>query len=340
MALNKNKQPSLLWRTLQSFLDNLLSSSPEATLWVAYSGGVDSHVLLHCLVTLKRELNLNFLLKVLHVNHGLSPNANDWQQHCERECQRLGIDFYAQQLVITCKPKEGVEAKARKARYAYFADIISDGNSLLLTAHHQQDQAETLLIQLLRGAGPKGLAAMPAKMAFSKGFLLRPLLDIAKQEILAYANAHQLTWVEDESNQEHAFTRNYLRHAVMPILASRWSSVAATLSRSARLCAESMALLDEYAEVFLKKCSTPCSSYLLINELKKLEFKQQKLVLRYYLTQHDFALPSEVKLKTIIHNILYAGIDRHPVVTWADVRASRSCRRDFLIFEKIYPRSI
>ena len=316
----------------------LLGAGP--TLWVAYSGGVDSHALLDALVYINRSKPFYFKIKAVHVNHGLSECSDQWQQHCAKTCTNLGVEFCAQKLKIICKPKESLEAKARQARYGYFASVMAPGD-FLFTAHHQQDQAETLLIQLLRGAGPKGLAAMPAQTDFADGaHIIRPLLNIAKGEVFDYAFKRSIDWVEDESNQNNQFARNYLRNDIVPMLEKRWPSAALTLSRSARLCAESAELLDEYAESLLQPCMVLALTEesgefdkLLISELKKLSLKQQKLVLRYYLSKNKFALPSEVKLETLIDNIFYARPDRHPRVTWADIEVSR--QKDYLNFNKI-----
>lgn len=314
-----------------AFIDKHQASGsfPASAIWVGYSGGIDSHVLLDGLV--KSDVQKKFKIKAIHVNHGLSAHADQWQKHCADVCSHLGVEFYGQKLNIICKPKESLEAKARQARYDYFASMISPGD-FILTAHHQQDQAETLLIQLLRGAGPKGLAAMPSVMSFAQGSLSRPLLGVTKQEISLYAQQHGLKWIEDESNANNQFARNYLRNNIMSLLVQRWPSAASTLSRSARLCAESAELLDEYAETLLLPCQKSGNNYLLISELNKLSLRQQKLVLRYYLSKNNFALPSEIKLETVINNIFYARADRHPVVSWANIRASR--KKDYLVLEK------
>ena len=289
---------------VQQFITRL--ENKPSRYWVAYSGGVDSHVLLHALH------NLGEPVTAIHVHHGLNALANAWQQHCQSVCAAMQLPFYMTQLHIQCGPKDSWEAEARKARYAYFASMVPQGD-LLLTGHHQEDQAETVLLQLLRGAGPKGLSAMPAH----KG----PLLTVSRQEILVYAKQHQLVWVEDESNLNERYARNYLRQRVMPLLKQRWPSMAATLSRSARLCAESEGLLAEYAQQLLAACQV--TEGLSIPALKQLSVAQQKLVLRHYLQRRAFPLPSEIKLETILNNVVYARLDRKPVVQWADRVATR-----------------
>lgn len=295
------------------------SFSAPPVIWVAYSGGVDSHVLLHALAPYKPN--------VVHVHHGLSSRAGAWQQHCQQVSEAFELAFYTTRLAITCAPQESWEAKARAARYAYMASLMREGD-VLVTAHHQEDQAETVLLQLLRGASPKGLSAMPMSAAFAQGLLARPLLTVSKQSIRAYAQEKHLDWIEDDSNQDPKYARNYLRHAVLPLLTARWPSMAATLSRSARLCAESSVLLDEYAALLLARCDQ--GGYLSILSLKTLSRPQQKIVLRYYLQQYAMPLPSEVKLETLIDNVLYAKPDRHPQVCWPGVVVKR--KKDVLMF--------
>ena len=190
----------------------LLSSF--AKIIIAYSGGMDSHCLLHMLAN---DQLLKSKLQVVHINHGLSIHAKDWEKHCKAICDTLNISLRVITLDISSKPGKSLEATAREARYTALASII-DVNEVLLTAHHRDDQAETILIQLFRGAGVRGLAAMPKIKKFATGSHVRPLLEINHDDLKRYAEQHQLKWVEDESNQEYCFTRNYLRAEILPQL--------------------------------------------------------------------------------------------------------------------------
>lgn len=209
--------------------------SPHSTLWIAYSGGVDSTVLLH--VAASVFLPQGFCVKAIHVNHGLSPNANGWAEHCQETASALPIPLVIEK--ISDKPSAGdsVEAWAREKRREIFKQVLKPGD-ILLTAHHAQDQAETVLLQAFRGAGVKGLAAMAPFAQFGAGFKWRPFLSVEKSEIQAYAQTHSLKWIEDESNAHARFDRNFLRHEIMPLLQKRWPGVTKTLGRVAQNCAE------------------------------------------------------------------------------------------------------
>jgi len=211
--------------------------------WVAFSGGLDSSVLLHALARLAASHALP-PIGAIHVHHGLQAVADDWPTHCQAICDRLDVPL--QVVRVQVAPGASLERAARNARYAAFADCLGEGE-LLLTGQHRDDQAETLLFRLLRGAGVRGLAAMPAERALARGRLLRPLLDVPRAELEAYARDHGLDWIEDPSNQSLAHSRNYLRQRVMPVLQQRWPQAAASMARTAALMAEAQVLLDELA---------------------------------------------------------------------------------------------
>ncbi len=286
-------------------------------LWLGYSGGLDSQVLLHALVELIKQQPLNFTLTQLHavhINHGWSPHAPAWDHICQQTCQQLGVDYRA--ITVNAQPSlgESPEACAREARYQALASAIKQ-NDILLTAHQQDDQAETLLLQLLRGSGIKGLASMPQLTAFATGWHLRPLLNFSRADLLEYANQHGLKWIEDESNTNTRYTRNYLRHTILPELKQRWPQVNATIARTAEHCAEASQLLDELAQADLIKVqSTPHS--LSCSALLTLSIERQKNVLRYWLRQLNIALPSTIQLQHILQDILTSKQDACPKVAW------------------------
>jgi len=201
-------------RLLQQ-LGEALQQIPANRYWVAFSGGIDSHVLLDAMATLRPQLSAT--LNAVHVNHGLNAKAAQWAAHAVSVCELLDIPCHVFNVNASAKKGESPEAAARDARYHTFSALIEAGD-VLLTAHHREDQAETLLLQLVRGAGPHGLAAMPLSRSFSNGQLARPLLAVEQALINDYAAEKALLWVEDPSNQELGFERNFLRHEVMPIL--------------------------------------------------------------------------------------------------------------------------
>ena len=233
----------------------LLNLKPwrNATTWrIAFSGGLDSTVLLHLLVHLAKTESLP-ALSAIHVHHGLQAAADAWPDHCQSVCDALGVPL--QVVRVQVQPGASIERAARDARYAAFIEA-TQANEVLMTAQHRDDQAETLLFRLLRGAGVRGLSGMPSERPLGRGHLLRPLLDVTRAELEAYATEHQLSWIEDPSNQDHQFSRNYLRHQVFPVLTARWPQAVATMARSAAHLSEAQGLLDELAQIDLAHAST------------------------------------------------------------------------------------
>lgn len=253
---------------------------------IAFSGGLDSTVLLHLLVHLAKTEHLP-QLKAIHVHHGLQAAADAWPEHCQAVCDALGVPL--QVVRVQVQPGASLERAARDARHGAFIEV-TQANELLLTAQHRDDQAETLLFRLLRGAGVRGLSGMPRQRALGTGHLLRPLLDVSRAELEAYATEHQLSWIEDPSNQDRQFSRNYLRHQVFPVLTERWPQAAATMARSAAHLSEAQALLDELALIDLGSASTVSDfdwlglPSLALAPLAKLSTARQRNALSHWLT--------------------------------------------------------
>lgn len=292
----------------------------DKTYWLAYSGGLDSQVLLDLLHKLGTQFPLE--LRVLHVHHGLSANANAWAEHCARSAKHYQVEYAQHHIQIEPAPGESLEELAREKRYAIFRDYIHE-NDILLTAHHQDDQAETFLLQLLRGAGLKGLAAMPASKAFASGLHARPLLQVRRATLLEYAKQQQLQWVEDESNENVTFSRNFLRHHVMPVIKNRWPQAAVTIARSAQHCAEAQALLNEFAADLLLEVQGSRAQTLSVAKLLTFENAKQKLILRTWIHKHAFPMPDSKKITTILQDVLLAAHDSMPCVKWESVELRR-----------------
>lgn len=238
--------PSRLLRNLKPWLG--------ASHWrIAFSGGLDSTVLLHLLANLAKTDSLP-ALSAIHVHHGLQAAADAWPAHCQDVCDELSVPL--QVVRVQVQPGASVERAARDARYAVFS-AATQANDVLLTGQHRDDQAETLLFRLLRGAGVRGLSGMPATRALGQGSLARPLLDVTRAELEAYARDHGLRWIEDPSNQDRQLSRNYLRHQVMPLLTGRWPQAHASMARSAAHLREAQGLLDELAQIDLAQASLP-----------------------------------------------------------------------------------
>jgi len=303
----------------QALLQTLSFLPKGANLWVGYSGGCDSHVLLHALAAIKKELQIQ--LRAVYVNHGLSPHAVAWGEHCLLVCDRLEVPLRILSVDATANPGQGPEASARYARYQAISGCLNPGD-YLCTAHHQDDQAETLLLQLLRGAGPKGLAAMPQQSTLGRAKQTRPLLDFTREQLQTYGEQHGLKWIDDESNLDTAFDRNFLRHELMPMLQKRWPSAARTLTRSASHCAEAEQLLGELAQQDYENTKGKTAETLTIEGLSQLSNIRLKNLLRYWIGLNGLPLPSDIKLQHVVSDVLPAAQDKAPCVTWrgAEVR--------------------
>ncbi|MFF7708039.1 tRNA lysidine(34) synthetase TilS [Pseudomonas sp. NPDC007930] len=268
-------------------LDQLLGQlSPwrHAPRWsIALSGGLDSTALLHLLNTLAQQHPLP-PLRALHVHHGLQAAADAWPADCQRLCERLGVPLEV--LRVQVPAQASLEEGARRARHQALASQLLPGEVLLL-AHHRDDQAETVLYRLARGAGVRGLAAMPAQRPAGAGVLLRPLLGVGRAQLLAYAQQHQLQWVEDPTNALPDADRNYLRQAVMPALAQRWPAAASSIARAAQHQAEAQGLLAELAETDLAQPPAPLPwlalPSLALAPLRALSPARQRNALRHFL---------------------------------------------------------
>lgn len=309
-------------------LQTLSVLPPSTRYYVAYSGGADSHILLHALVQLRGQLP-GIEIRALHVDHGLHASSSDWAQHCVGVCAGLDVACDVRQVNAHAQSGESPEDAARNARYAAFAEIMPAGE-MLLTAHHQDDQAETLLLQLLRGAGPRGLAGMAKISRYGTAWLARPLLDYPREQLRAYALEHRLQWIDDPSNSDTRFARNYLRHAVMPHLQQRWPAASTTLSRSAQHSAEAAELLEALARIDMKKALHPNLHHsggdaLSIVELLQLTPARQRNVLRFWIEQAQLPLPQQRHLEHIQSDVLHAEADAEPCVMWpgAEVRRYR-----------------
>lgn len=308
-----------LFSTFQYALQPLTTAMSQAVpmqIVLAYSGGLDSHVLLHLLSRYK-ELYPQHDYLAVHVHHGLSANADAWLTHCQLTAAALGINFVAEKVILNVGGRESLEAKARGARYQAIAKHLTP-ESLLLLGQHLDDQLETFLLQLKRGAGVKGLSAMAANMPFALQAgcqIVRPLLTQPQQVLVGYARQANLTWVEDESNNDASYDRNFLRHQIIPSLKQRWPNIAHTVHRSAELCAEQQALADEIAQMDLVTCACAFSG-LKITELVLLSKIRRNNVIRFWLTAQRLPMPSRHHLDKLWQEVVNAVDDANPQLSW------------------------
>ncbi|MFV0549878.1 MAG: tRNA lysidine(34) synthetase TilS [Limnobaculum xujianqingii] len=291
---------------------------------VAFSGGIDSTVLLHVLMTIKEQLRPELMLRAVYVHHGLSRYAEEWAEHCRLQCEQWGIPLDV--VYVSVDPSlAGIEAAARNARYQALNDLLSD-NDVLVTAQHRDDQCETFLLALKRGSGPAGLSAMPERMAFGRHQQVRPLLNISRQQIEAYARIQKLRWVDDDSNQDARFDRNFLRLNVLPTLEQRWPQFSRMVSRSASLCAEQERLLDELLSPVLSRLVNSDGA-IDIEGLSSVSDIQRRALLRRWLNQHDVMMPSQEQLEKLWWEVALSQQDAEPMLKLGDyqIRRYRQC---------------
>ncbi|TNF92539.1 MAG: tRNA lysidine(34) synthetase TilS [Gammaproteobacteria bacterium] len=289
-------------------------------LWVAYSGGVDSHVLLHQVHAIREALPE--VAGAIHVHHGLQTDADDWAQHCTEICQSLDIPINIIHMDASPIQGKSPEQAARDARYKAFKQLLNVGDVLLL-AQHQDDQAETFLLQALRGAGPKGLSAMPTVKRFESAWLVRPMLENSRTQILEYARQHDLSWVEDKSNKDTAIDRNYLRHEILPRLKQRWPAAASTLARSARHSASLSRLTENLIDTELPLLVGSQGNTLSISRLKNLRHDLAATMLRAWIEKSGFPNPAARHIDQILRKQITSDDHTASLVNWPGVEIRR-----------------
>lgn len=293
---------------------------------IALSGGLDSCVLLHAMHRVQHQFPA-WKLAAIHVHHGLSPNADAWQVFCESTCSRLEIPLTVVRVHIERAAGASLENLAREKRYEAFSQALEAGDCLLM-AHHLDDQAETFLLRTLRGAGPRGLAAMPVSRQLGKGSLLRPLLSFTRDDLEQWAREQQLDFINDESNASLQFDRNYCRHEVLPKLAARWPGYRESWLRSAHLSAEADGLLDELAELDCASVTTADPGTVRCGGFLPLSDARQRNLLRYWLREAGAGEPGWNLLTRMISEVLLAASDAQPELRWQSGESVLTLRRN------------
>jgi tRNA(Ile)-lysidine synthase len=286
---------------------------------IAFSGGLDSSVLAHTLADADRPV------VAVHIDHGLQPESEEWSRHCEAFAASLGIGYRYRKVEVQLESGKGPEASARDARYAALhAELEQD--DWLLSAHHQEDQAETLLLNLVRGTGPAGIAGIGALRRFGSGWLVRPLLYFERGELKDYAERHAIRWIEDPSNADKRFDRNFLRHEILPRLRTRWPDIAARLQRSAMHASEATSLLTDLARMDLHALGGRAER-LPVEPLLDLSRHRQKNLIRFALRSNGLTVPTALQLDNILDEVLRARPDAQPQVRWpgGSARRHRNC---------------
>ncbi len=310
-----------------------LTTSRAPRIRVAYSGGLDSTVLLHLLANTRTtgQLALPFIgaVSAFHVHHGLSSHADAWVRHCRAQCRVFGVPFSTRRAVVDRSPRTSLEEEARRVRYQL---LLAPGADVVALAHHADDQAETVLLQLLRGAGPKGLAAMPGLRAWPTNslpiaLLWRPLLDCTRSELEAYARLHHLGWIEDESNRDLRIRRNFVRVEVMPLLARGFGQPVIALVRSARHLAAAALLADALGDIDIAQAKR--AEALDVGVLKALDDVRLANLLRRWIEHQRLRAPSESRLLALVRALRQTSNDTR--LTWQHDGRTVLRKKGFLV---------
>ncbi len=311
--------------SMEQFLDNLgrrLAQLPERSehYAVAFSGGVDSTVLLTALT----RLTPRPAVRALHIDHGLHADSESWEAHCRASAEALGVGYASTRVRVERDTGQSLEAQAREARYGALEGLLAPGE-ILLTAHHSDDQLETLLLRLLRGSGVKGLRGIAQFDRFGTGFLARPMLDVSRDEILEVARVWQLRWLEDPMNADVRFDRNYLREEILPRIKARWQGAGKTAARAAQQMAQAQEILNDAAEAdaALIEDATRVDRSLLL----ELSSARRRNLLRHLIARLGLPVPSARQLEELLWGLAVERPDARTCVQWpgGEARIYRDC---------------
>ena len=284
------------------------------SLVIGFSGGPDSSALLDLCV--REFAGTGIGITAVYVHHGISPHAGEWEDFARKRAEELNVRFESCHVEVRKKPRTSLEAEAREQRYGVLAPFVPDTGTALVTAHHLDDLAETVLLALRRGSGVRGLAAMGPVQKFAGGFLVRPLLSVTKQELLGYLGARGIDFVTDESNSDTGYDRNFLRLEILPLLTARWSGFRESLKRTSEICAESSELLDEVADDDLSAAVNPATGGLIISRLGELSLVRRRNTLRRFYFLKGSVPPSYNFLISVFDEVAEAGSDGVPELRW------------------------
>jgi len=304
----------------QKLLAKIRTLPESGHYWIAYSGGMDSHAMLYAFHEIRHSINAN--ITAVHIDHGINQNSGDWADHCRRICTDLGIELVVRGLRGHCPRGESVESWARSCRYEIFNECVNPGG-MLCTAHHCDDQAETLLLQLFRGGGPRGLSAMPEIRRFGSGWLARPLLEFSRDSIREYALIRDLAWIEDDMNADQNYDRSFLRHTILTELRVRWPNISGVLSRVSSHQAEAAILLDELAAYDMAAHSLPNPDTLSLHGFQYLSPPRCRNLIRYWIRARGLQVPDSRTLQQILSEVVVSRTDAQPCVPWHGMEIRR-----------------
>jgi len=312
---------------IEQAINQLVENNPKNTEYLlAFSGGLDSSVLLHALAKYQRKSGLK--ISAIHVNHQLQDEASDWAKFCKQQCNILGLVCNIDIVTLEKNTGDSVEALARQARYAVFAKYIKP-TTCLLTAHHSDDQCETFLLQLFRGAGPKGLSAMALQKNFKQGQHARPLLSLSREQLEAYAQENAVEYIQDPSNLINSFDRNFLRNDIIPQIKARYPNVQNRVGRSVEHIANEHFVLDDLLSEKLQ--ALLIENTLNLTKWHSLTGNIQALLIRKWISDSSMQLPSTKILNDVLLQLKYAHGESKTKITWADVEIRVYSQRAFLL---------
>lgn len=271
--------------------------SPYQKILIGFSGGLDSTVLLHLLTKIKEKIRKNIEIRAIHINHNINKKSKEWNNHCKKICLKWNINFISKKININGIKKKGIECAARDERYKTLKNIILP-KEIIIIAHNLNDQIETFLLALKRGSGPKGLSGMSTIKNFSNTKIVRPLLSIERKKILKYAKKNSLSWIEDESNKNIKYDRNFLRLNIIPNFNKRWPSFLKSANKSIKIFKDQEKLIKELIKEKLKKLINKQGA-LKIKNLEKYSDIKKNAIIRGWFSIHKLTMPSYVQLKEI-----------------------------------------
>lgn len=287
---------------------------------IAFSGGIDSSVMLN--IMCKKRDKLKQSIEAIYIDHGLNDKSAEWGVFCSKECEKHQIAFKTIKIKEDCPKNSSIEAWARNIRYSLFVESMKK-NDILLTAHHQDDQVETFFLQLLRGAGPQGLASMPIVKKIEHIFHIRPFLYFQRKEIIEYAHNHNISWLEDETNYDVKYQRNFIRHNVLPEISKVWPSYQQNILRTIKHQVEYKKILDEIAMIDIETVSTNNFNNLDVNLIKKLSVERQKNLIFFWLKKINLESPTSKHMDQIINTLINSDQEKSPCVNWNNTELRR-----------------
>jgi tRNA(Ile)-lysidine synthase len=310
---------------IEEILDNLQPYMHLNRWVVAFSGGADSSVLLSALARINKEFATPKLV-ALHINHGLQQQAIEWENDCSRICQSLNIDLIIAKANIDSNQIKlyGVEQAARDYRYQIFNKYLQ-ANDCLIQGHHKNDQAETMLLRLCRGTGLDGLSGIPKTRKLNSSCLIRPMLNISRTQIINYAKQNNICYINDPSNDDTKFSRNFIRHEILPKLESKWPKIidrlyatATEIGEVADFIMENVAQKLQYCKINYQLCGVSLYSGLSITKFNEFELEEQRRIIRLWLKENKVLSPSRDVVNKIITEVINSNIDASPKIKVAN----------------------